>query len=345
MGTRWPFSSSDDRSFSIPSLALGLLSAWVITSFAVAGTLFAVPHGVHWVGLVLGLGLVILFATLVVCIPMTAQVENSLTATGVVAALATGAERLRSHHVLLEHFTPAVVTGFVLPMLTILVAALLDETAASIHRNFNERWFRRHPDERAVIVLTSTLANLAEFSDIHTSPAAKRDIAGALEDLAQAAERDLFRALRCGETATATWLRQDCQAIATAFRVLKRSVYLPRVGSWDRLRTELANDLSLMARGCWGELPREESERTRLRQHLPMILSVARALLVGSVPAAILIPAFHFGLMNLPHPIDTYLQTGVLVWGVMTLITAIHPELAGRVVAAIPTVTGVMKRG
>jgi hypothetical protein len=160
-----------------------------------------------------------------------------------------------------------------------------------------------------------------------------------LEEAAICCHRYLLPRLQSGDAATDHWLKETAEQIAAGFRSLKKWVGMPKLDTRDYFLARITSNFLCAVSGSWdGMLPPPE-ERMR-PERLPREPLYARVVALVRILFTCLFPALALWAFQQTHlvlkgVVADYATAGVLLWAVITMLTAVNQPLSAQVTTTI----------
>lgn len=207
---------------------------------------------------------------------------------------------------------------YLMGAVTILIVVLV----SAVIRNLFET---RYPHASIVRRLSDTLAALERHRVLWLLPASRASAIARIDRAATLVQWRLFRSLRTTDQATRAWRDDRAQRVSHALREKERWLITPKADTREVLLERLSDFLSVFLTGAWDLLEAAEGDLPRALPTVRGIMRMARAVIIGFLPAALFGAGRHWQVFSLGSPLDDYVLGGLALWGLVSLISVSDP--------------------
>jgi hypothetical protein len=152
-----------------------------------------------------------------------------------------------------------------------------------------------------------------------------------IENAARIVEQHLFRLLMTTNRSIAEWRQNHARMVANALYEKEKDLIVPAAETRGRLSRDLTRMLVNALNGNWDEFETADNPPMTWVQRYKMVIAVTKDAVVAVLPSGLFITARHWSLIDVPSPVADYITAGLLLWGVVSVISAIDPTLRDKI--------------
>lgn len=210
---------------------------------------------------------------------------------------------------------------------TITMMIIIGQLTGIVSRRINSRF---SPDSVVVVELFEMIVPNRIASLPRRGLQQSRALMMELETVASRIESDFPRLLSSGDEFTDSWVANTAKDMAAAQRSFKQLLCFNEPHSLQIAQQAVTESFLAAVDAKWGQLPRVSVPKLTRKQRFALVGSTFRSVLIAALPLATLV-LLKRANMELADELTKYLHTVAYVWAIVALLSALDPNLQGRI--------------
>jgi hypothetical protein len=171
---------------------------------------------------------------------------------------------------------------------------------------------------------------------------ARKGLIRQIDRAASIIDEHLFKSYTSTDNSIRSSRDNTAYRISYALRMKEQWITTPKIDTNDWLLGYLSIFLVALLEGCWDNMEAADAPAKSVRTTLSLVLNATRTLLVGFLPAAVFAIVRGSKWFPLSAPLDDYVQVGLVLWGVLALISVFDPHLTEKL-SAVKEIIGIFR--